>query len=150
MPLQSRTNVSQPQAYFELWQNRLEFCYLSLTNMHTICSDQNVQDATELLGLTGGNRPNWEVPKLYDTYFVIRLLLLDGINYFPCHHSSMTHFSCVTIMINEIFPLTKKLLESWQMLRKEDCVDCCLLSSIYFFSQRIQIQNLTWNHSFIH
>jgi len=59
MPLQSRTNVSKPQAYFELWQNRLEFCYLSLSNMHISCSDQNVQEATSywvlmlIIGQTG-------------------------------------------------------------------------------------------------
>jgi hypothetical protein len=33
--------------------------------MHIRYSDQNVQEATKLLGPNGDNRPNWEVPKLW-------------------------------------------------------------------------------------
>ena len=109
MPLQSRTNVSKLQADFALCQNRLELRYLSLSNMHISCSD-NVEEATKVLGLNVDNRPNWEVPKLCDAYFVIRsLVFLGGINYFPCHRTSMTH-SCVTIDSNEIYPQTKKVI----------------------------------------
>jgi hypothetical protein len=65
------------------------------------CSDQNVQEATKLLGLNVHNRPNWEVPKLYDTYFVIRLpIFLDGKNCIACRHSIMTYYSC-NIYVNQ-------------------------------------------------
>jgi len=84
----------------------------------------------------------------YVTYFVIRLLVfLDGINYFPHHHSIMTH-SCITITtVMRNSHCQRKLLKSWHLLRKEDCVDYWLLSSLYFCSQRIQSQNLIRNHS---
>jgi len=56
--------------------------------------------------------------------------------------------SCITIMtVMRYSHCQRKLLELWHTLRKEDCVDYWLLSSIYFFSQRIQSQNLIQNHS---